>query len=412
MQKIQPVRGTKDLYGTDKKLMNAIVDLAREIALRYDFQELETPIFEFSELFERNLGETSDVVAKEVYRFQDRGDNFLTLRPEFTAGVVRAFLSNSELQQRLPVKLFSTGAVFRYDRPQQGRQRQFHQVNFEYLGGNEPLAEAELLSMLWSFLQHVLDTQKLTLEINHLGTVASRQQYLTALVAYLQRFQSDLSADSQRRLLVNPLRILDSKDARDREILTTAPLLEDFYTAETKESFSQLLQLLQELQIPYKITPTLVRGLDYYTGTVFEFTTTQLGAQGTVLAGGRYDNLVQQLGYHQPLPSLGAAAGIERLLLLSQLSVTTPPLTGFLILGDTPELQIPALRLTDVLRRTQVVRIYQGHNLKKLLAKAATDQVQLLYILGTDELQQGIVRQKQMESGQETLLPLLDLLAK
>lgn len=410
MQKIQPVRGTKDWFGQDKIVFNQIVELARAVSGRYDFQEIDTPIFEFSELFERNLGETSDVIAKEVYRFQDRGDNSLTLRPEFTAGIMRAFISNGELQQRLPVKLFSAGPLFRYDRPQQGRYRQFNQVNFEYLGQVGQWAEAELLHMLWSFLREVVDISQVTLEINHLGSGEDRGRYVEALTKYLERYRQDLSEDSQRRLVKNPLRILDSKDVKDHEILLAAPKLPDYYGAATQQELDNLLQLLSKLDIRFQTNSELVRGLDYYTGVVFEFTTQQLGAQGTLLAGGRYDHLASQLGCGTLVPAVGAAAGVERLMLLSKMMLPFSNLKGVILLGENENLLSTGFYLVETLRQTQKIRTYRGNNLKKLLARSAGDQLSEVYILGEDELLQGKIRHKDMQSGEEKLEELSTLL--
>lgn len=411
MTKLQAVRGMQDWFGTDKLIFNQIVELARQVAYSYDFQEIDTPLLEYSELFQRNLGETSDVVAKEVYTFQDRGDNQLTIRPEFTAGVVRAFIQHPELQQRLPVRLFATGAVFRYDRPQKGRCRQFHQVNFECLGEDSVYGDAEFLLMLSRLLEQVIQIEAVTLEINTLGDVATRQHYTEALVTYLQQYQGELSSDSQRRLVTNPLRILDSKDSHDQELLQNAPMINQYYSEATQERFQQLLTLLerQHLPVPIQVNPELVRGLDYYTSTVFEFTTQQLGAQGTVLAGGRYDQLANQLGYSQPLPAIGAAAGVERLLLLTRLLKPQVAKVGVVLLGEATDsaLAVAALRLREQLRNAgQIVRAYQGKNIKKLLSRASEEQIQTLYLLGEDELQQQQVKVKNMLTGVETLLPL------
>ncbi len=311
---LQTVRGTKDLFGKDILKYNYVIDLAKKISKLYNFKEIITPIFEFSEVFERNLGDSSDVVMKEVYRFEDRGGNFLSLRPEFTAGVVRSIISNSELNNKFPLKLFSYGPVFRYDRPQKGRQRQFNQVNFEYFGNESYMADVNILQMAYEFLQN-LELKNIKLEINSLGCEKSRENFENALKEYFEKYKNDLSEDSKIRLEKNVLRILDSKDEKDKKLLIDAPVISNYYTNEDKEFFNNILEKLTFLNINFEVNNLLVRGLDYYTSSVFEFTTEDLGAQSTILAGGRYDKLLAQMGGPN-IPAIGCAAGVERLILL------------------------------------------------------------------------------------------------
>lgn len=310
---LQNVRGTKDIFNEEILKFNYIVDIAKKISSLYNFKEIITPIFEFSEVFERNLGDTSDVVMKEVYKFKDRGDNFLSLRPEFTAGVVRAILSNPELNNNFPAKLFSYGPAFRYDRPQKGRYRQFNQINFEYFGNETYLADVDILDMA----NRILTTLNLNvkLEINSLGCEESRSNFENALKSYFEKYKNDLSNDSKIRLEKNVLRILDSKEECDKKLLVEAPKISDFYTNEDKQFLENILNKLSLLGIKYQVNNLLVRGLDYYTSTVFEFTTEDLGAQSTVLAGGRYDKLMKQMGGGD-VPAVGCASGVERLMLL------------------------------------------------------------------------------------------------
>lgn len=310
---LQNVRGTKDIFNEEILKFNYIVDIAKKISSLYNFKEIITPIFEFSEVFERNLGDTSDVVMKEVYKFKDRGDNFLSLRPEFTAGVVRAILSNPELNNNFPAKLFSYGPAFRYDRPQKGRYRQFNQINFEYFGNETCLADVDILDMA----NRILTTLNLNvkLEINSLGCEESRSNFENALKSYFEKYKNDLSNDSKVRLEKNVLRILDSKEECDKKLLVEAPKISDFYTNEDKQFLDNILNKLSLLGIKYQVNNLLVRGLDYYTSTVFEFTTEDLGAQSTVLAGGRYDKLMKQMGGGD-VPAVGCASGVERLMLL------------------------------------------------------------------------------------------------
>lgn len=266
--KLQPVRGTKDLFSDEIKIFNHIVETARSKGETFGFEELQTPIFEFSEVFERNLGETSDIVAKEVYKFLDRSDNFLTLRPEFTAGIVRAFISNGELQQVLPRKFFSYGPIFRYDRPQKGRQRQFNQINFEVFGEENLFCDVESILLAHNILKTLGVADKTTLEINSLGCAETKKNYEVALTEYFAKFKDDLSHDSQIRLEKNPLRILDSKESKDIELLADAPEISKFFSDEAKSRFDSILNLLNNFGLKYRVNQRLVRGLDYYTSTV------------------------------------------------------------------------------------------------------------------------------------------------
>ncbi len=309
-EKLQPVRGTHDWLEADHRKFRFVVDTARAVAERYGFSQVDTPIFEFTEVFHRTLGDTSDVVTKETYTFADRGGESLTLRPEFTAAIARAFVSNG-LQQNLPCKFFYAGPAFRYERPQKGRMRQFHQIGAEVFGVESPLMEAEVIALAHDLLK-AFAIESVTLEINTLGDPQSRMQYRDALVAYFSAHAASLSDDSKKRLEKNPLRILDSKDEGDRKLISHAPRLDAHLTPEAKAHFDEVKHYLDALSIPYQINDRLVRGLDYYSHTVFEFTSTALGAQNTVLAGGRYNDLVEQMG-GPSVPGIGWAAGIERL---------------------------------------------------------------------------------------------------
>ena len=291
-----------------------MIETGRAVAARYGYAEVATPIFEFTEVFARTLGETSDVVTKEMYSFTDRGGEALTLRPEYTAGVARAFISGA-LGQNLPVKLFCSGPMFRYERPQKGRLRQFHQIDVEVIGAPEPLADVEVIALGAQILRALGLAEHVRLELNTLGDPESRQAYRDRLVGYLSAYRDRLSPDSQARLERNPLRILDSKDEGDREILKGAPTLDASLNEASKAFFAGVRAGLDALGIAYAINPMLVRGLDYYTHTAFEFTTDRLGAQGAVLAGGRYDGLVAAMG-GPDTPGIGWAAGVERLAML------------------------------------------------------------------------------------------------
>ena len=275
--KLQPVRGTKDILADDYRVFSHVQNTARHVSFLYGFKEISTPIFEFTEVFKKTLGEESDVVGKEMYMFEDRGGESITLRPEFTAGIARAFISGG-LTNQLPLKLFSTGPLFRYERPQKGRQRQFHQINFEMLGVADPMADVEVISMG----AHVLDalgvSDKIKLEINSLGDKDSREKYRDALVEYLNDYKNDLSDDSKIRLEKNPMRILDSKDEGDKKIVEDAPVIGDYYSNEAADFFAAVTEGLSGLGVEYGLNNRLVRGLDYYSHTAFEFTTNQLGS--------------------------------------------------------------------------------------------------------------------------------------
>ena len=314
MANLQAVRGTHDLMPADARRHRAIVDISRMIAARYGFAEMATPIFEFTDVFSRPIGEATDVVSKEMYTFADRGGEEITLRPEGTAAVCRAVISNG-LTQSLPLKYFYSGPMFRYERPQSGRSRQFHQIGAELIGPAQPQADIELIALFQSILRELGVADRCRLELNTLGDTESRQAYRAALVAYFGDHEAKLSEDSRDRLVRNPLRILDSKDPGDRPIVDGAPSFDDYLNEASKKFFDEVRSGLDAIDIAYTRNPRLVRGLDYYCHTAFEFTTTSLGAQGTVAGGGRYDGLMATLG-GPSIPAVGWAGGIERLAML------------------------------------------------------------------------------------------------
>lgn len=411
--KLQPVRGTHDLLAEEYRLFEHVVKTAKVVSELYGFQPIATPIFEFTEVFKRTLGEESDVVGKEMYTFEDRGGENLTLRPEFTAGIARAFISNG-LQQNIPLKLFTSGPLFRYERPQKGRMRQFHQINFEILGAAEPLADIEAISMGWHIVQALGLSDKIKLEINSLGDNDSREQYRVALVKYLLQYKDKLSEDSLRRLEVNPMRILDSKNENDREIVKGAPLIGEYYSDAAKAFFAEVRLGLDVLGIPYVINPKLVRGLDYYCHTAFEFTTDALGAQNAVFAGGRYDRLITMMG-GQETPAVGFAGGLERLIMLleaQKIPVKRPIV--IIPIGDNAEKQ--AVTLTSELRKAGFyVELAYGGNVKKRFKKADSLNATAAIIFGDDELIKSAVKLKDFDSGREDdvkMTVLVDRLAR
>ena len=403
MSDLQPVRGTHDILPEDHRRHRQVTETARQIAARYGYKEISTPVFEFSEVFKRTLGETSDIVTKEMFSFEDRGGEQLTLRPEVTAGVARAFISGG-LAQHLPLKFFCQGPMFRYERPQKGRQRQFHQIDVELLGVDGPLADIEIISLAAHILDALGVADKVTLELNTLGDTESRQSYRTKLVGYLEGFKDKLSEDSLARLDRNPLRILDSKDQGDRAVIADAPLLEDHMNDASKAFFEDVQKGLKTAGIEYKINPTLVRGLDYYCHTAFEFTTETLGAQGAVLAGGRYDGLIEAMG-GPPTPGTGWAAGVERLALM----IAEPPgparPVAVVPIGQAAEAE--ALSLVQRLRRAGFTAdLGFSGNLQKRLKGANKANAVAAVIIGEDELAKGAATVRDMETGEQTEVKL------
>ena len=403
MSDLQPVRGTHDILPEDHRRHRQVTETARQISARYGYEEISTPVFEFSEVFKRTLGETSDIVTKEMFSFEDRGGEQLTLRPEVTAGVARAFISGG-LAQHLPLKFFCQGPMFRYERPQKGRQRQFHQIDVELLGVDGPLADIEIISLAAHILDALGVADKVTLELNTLGDTESRQSYRTKLVGYLEGFKDKLSEDSLARLDRNPLRILDSKDQGDRAVIADAPLLEDYMNDASKAFFEDVQKGLKTAGIEYKINPTLVRGLDYYCHMAFEFTTETLGAQGAVLAGGRYDGLIEAMG-GPPTPGTGWAAGVERLALM----IAAPPgparPVAVVPIGQAAEAE--ALSLVQRLRRAGFTAdLGFSGNLKKRLKGANKANAVAAVIIGEDELAKGAATVRDMETGEQTEVKL------
>jgi histidyl-tRNA synthetase len=308
------IRGTQDIFGDEQRRFAHVLDVFDRVRRLYCFQRVEIPVFEATGVFARSMGETSDVVSKEMYTFEDRGGDSITLRPEFTAGICRAFITEG-WQQHAPIKLVTSGAVFRYERPQKGRFRQFHQIDAEVIGAAEPSADVELLVLADQLLRELGISDGVTLQLNTLGDAETRDTWRAALVAHFEAHRGTLSEDSVTRLEKNPLRILDSKDPRDRPIADSAPDIDAYLTPEARAFFDAVTAGLDAAGVAWERNARLVRGLDYYRHTAFEFVTDRLGAQGTVLAGGRYDGLIGSLGGPET-PGVGWAAGVERLAML------------------------------------------------------------------------------------------------
>ena len=407
MAALQPPRGTHDLVGDEQRRYARVTGAARETASLYGFDEWATPIFEDTRVFARTLGDTSDVVTKEMYTFEDRGGESVTLRPEGTAGICRALVTNG-LTQALPQKVFYAGPMFRYERPQKGRFRQFHQIGLELIGPPEPLADAEVIACGWDILSRLGVADGTVLEVNTLGDRASRDAYRAALVGYFTAHQEALSAESRERLARNPMRILDSKDPADRAVVAGAPVIQPFLTPEAAAFYAGLLDHLGRFGVPFRENPRIVRGLDYYNHTAFEFVTERLGAQGTVMAGGRYDGLVEQMG-GPPTPAVGWAAGIERLSMLLADAGSAPCSIAVIPVGDAAE-----TAATGVLQRLRASGLraemaYRG-NLKRRMERANRIGARMAVILGEDEAARGVVQLKRLDTGAQEEVALDQLI--
>jgi len=399
VSKLQPVRGTHDLLPDEHRRFAHVVGTAREVARLYGYHEMATPIFEFTELFARGIGETTDVVSKEMYTFTDRGGESLTLRPEYTAGLCRAFISNGELTQQLPLKIFAAGPMFRYERPQKGRQRQFHQIDIEVLGAPEPGADIEVISVAADILDRLDILDRCVLKLNSLGDPQSRAAYRKVLVDYYSAHAARLSEDSRARLERNPLRILDSKDEGDKAINASAPSFADHLNQASRDFFAVVRDGLSAAGISFEIDTSLVRGLDYYTHTAFEFVTTHIGAQGTVIGGGRYDGLIAELG-GPSTAGIGWEGGIERLMMLANEPAALPRPVVIAPLGAAAEAK--ALGIARALRRQGITveQDYRG-NMKRRLQRANKLKARAVVIIGDDELAKGAAQLKDLDSGEQ-----------
>jgi histidyl-tRNA synthetase len=380
-----------------------VTEEARAAAELYGYQFMATPIFEFSEVFKRTLGETSDVVMKEMYSFAMKEGEEITLRPENTASVVRAMLSGGLLHS-LPLKYFYAGQMSRHERPQKGRQRQFHQIGVELLGVAQPLGDVEVIACGADILDRLGLLDGSRLELNTLGDLESRKAYRAALVDYFRAHVDDLSGDSKDRLRRNPLRILDSKNPGDRRVVAGAPPFESFLTEAAQDFFAAVRQGLEALGIAYELTPHLVRGLDYYCHTAFEFKTDRLGAQDTIMGGGRYDGLVETMG-GPPTPGVGWAAGVERMAMLLAEPVAPPRPVAVIPVGAAAERE--ALRLAQRLRHAGIaVELGYGGNLKKRLQRANKVGARAAVLVGEEELAQHAATVRDLETGAQELVSL------
>ena len=408
MEKLQSLRGMVDLLPAQTPLWQRVENEAREQFRRACVQEIRTPLLEVTALFARGIGEATDVVGKEMYTFLDRGERSCTLRPEGTASVVRAAIQHGLLSQG-PQRLWYAGPMFRYERPQAGRQRQFHQIGLECLGFADASSDVEAIALAWDLLTS-LGIQGLALELNTLGSSEDRVRYREQLVAYLQQHRDRLDPDSQDRLERNPLRILDSKNTDTQAVLVNAPTLADALAEESRDRFEQVKAGLDALAIPYTLNPRLVRGLDYYSHTAFEITSTQLGAQATVCGGGRYDGLVEQLG-GPVTPAIGWALGMERLvMLIGQQEASMPPDLYLVSRGQAAESAALLLARSLRLAGLRVERDPSGAAFGKQFKRADRSGSPWAAVLGDGELERGVVCLKPLrEEAEELELPLKDL---
>lgn len=414
MTSIRAIRGMNDILPDQSASWQHLESVIAAVLTSYGYGEIRLPIVEQTALFRRSIGEVTDIVEKEMYSFDDRNGESLTLRPEGTAGCVRAVVQNGLLGT--PRRLWYSGPMFRYERPQKGRQRQFHQVGAEAFGIATPDIDAELIVMtarLWRLLGVAEQVQ---LQINSIGNGSARQAYRAALVDYLADHREVLDEDSQRRLQSNPLRILDSKHPATREILAGAPVLTDYLDAESQADFARLCELLQAASVPYVVNPQLVRGLDYYNKTVFEWVTDRLGAQGTVCAGGRYDGLVEQLG-GKSTPGVGFALGKERLVLLLEALAVTPPAAAaadIYVVNAGAAAEVAAVTalgaLRDALPALRMVQHVGGGSFRSQLKKADKSGARWALIWGEDEAASGTVTVKSLrEQGPQESMAVADL---
>ena len=408
MSSPQPVRGTQSLIGEEVDRFHAVIAAFDRVRSLFGFKRVEVPVIEHTEVFARSIGETTDVVSKEMYTFEDRGGESITLRPEFTAGICRAYLSEG-WQQFAPLKLATHGPAFRYERPQKGRFRQFHQLDAEVIGAAEAAADVELLSLGDQLLKELGIHDGVTLQLNTLGDAETRDAWRAALVEHFQAHRGSLSEDSLVRLERNPLRILDTKDPKERPIADAAPSIDDFLTNEASDFFAQVTAGLDAAGVQWTRNPRLVRGLDYYRHTAFEFVTDRLGAQGTVIAGGRYDGLVEAIGGPHT-PAVGWAAGIERLGMMIDAPSVVGPDVAVVLESRSPELEGLAIELTAAFRRSGFsVELFSTGNVRKRFDRARKIDPRTALIIGDNLMeaeQLASIRLKAIEGFNKEIAPI------
>jgi len=405
----QAPRGTQDILPTERPYWRYVTEQMHTVAALFGYQQIDTPIFEETALYVRGVGAGTDIVDKEMYSFQDKGGAEITLRPEFTAGIMRAYVEHGMHVWPQPVKLYSIGPIFRYERPQAGRFRQHHQFNVEAVGEIDPAVDVEVMSLAWTLLSR-LGYRGLSFQLNSTGCPKCRPAYRAALVSYFQAYEADLNEVDRRRLEINPLRLLDSKEEAAQPLLDRAPHSADYLCDECAGHFASLRGHLQALEMPYSVNFRLVRGLDYYTKTVFEVWASRIGAQAAVCGGGRYDGLIEELG-GPPTPGIGFGMGIERVILsLKEQGVEPPALPAPLVqispLGETA--RVPAMQLVRDLRAAGIETIFAFGNrsLKAQLKSADKANLAFTLILGEQELASGVTVVRDMRTSQQTPVPL------
>ncbi|MGK4327524.1 histidine--tRNA ligase [Lonsdalea quercina] len=414
---IQAIRGMNDYLPADTALWHRIEASLKQILTSYGYGEIRTPIVEQTSLFKRAIGEVTDVVEKEMYTFEDRNGDSLTLRPENTASCVRAGIEHGILYNQ-EQRLWYTGPMFRHERPQKGRYRQFHQLGCEVFGLKGPDIDAEMIMMTARWWRELGIAEHVSLELNSIGSLEARARYREALIAFLEQHQDVLDEDCKRRMYTNPLRVLDSKNRDVQTLLNDAPVLTDYLDDESREHFDGLCELLTQASIPYKVNPRLVRGLDYYNRTVFEWVTTSLGSQGTVCGGGRYDGMVEQLG-GSSTPAVGFAMGLERLVLLVQTvnpEFKALPGVDVYVISSGAGTQSAAMLLAESLRDEmpglKLMTNFGGGNFKKQFARADKSGARVALVLGENEVAAGQAVVKNLSSGEQETLAQADVAAR
>ena len=410
--KTSRLHGFRDLFHPETERLRLVTEKTREVFERFGFSEVIVPVLEPSEVYSTGLGDSTDIVQKEMYTFEAKGGESVSMRPEGTAGVVRAFVEHS-LHRKSPVtKLYYSGEMFRHEKPQEGRQRSFNQMGAELFGARDPRSDSEVVAMLWLALSELGLGDHVTLELNSIGTPGSRGEYRKALRGHLAAKKDALCGNCAKRLETNPLRILDCKNGTCREVTEEIPFsVTDYLSAESREHFEMLAVSLRDRSVPFELNPRIVRGLDYYTDTVFEVTTDRLGSQNAVAAGGRYDLLVERMG-GPPTPAVGFAMGLERILLLQERAGTRRSMPGkkrgvcVIHLGD--EAAGPAAKIADGLRKkgVRVEAEYENKSLKSQMRKANRTGAAFSIIIGENELRDGVFSLRDMNTGEERTLPL------
>lgn len=405
------IKGTEDILPAESYKWQFVEDIMRKQAQSYGFKEIRTPVFEHTELFNRSVGDTTDVVQKEMYTFTTKGGESVTLRPEGTAGAARAMLEHGVYNDGYPIKTYYLTSCYRYEKPQKGRQREFHQFGMEVYGAPSYFADAEVICAANSIFER-LGVQNLRLEINSIGCPTCRAKYHTALKEYFEKYKSDLCETCLSRLDRNPMRILDCKSPVCSEIASKAPTVLDYICNECREHFEGVKSCLDASGIGYTVNPKIVRGLDYYTRTVFEFVSNDIGAQGTVCGGGRYDGLIEELG-GQHTPSLGFGMGIERLLLLMQsqkIEIPKPPVCDLYIVGMGEKAKIKAFNIIEGVRNSSLIAEGDivGRSMKAQMKYANKIGAKFSMVIGDNELEQNKAKLRDMKTGEEKEVPLDD----